>query len=311
MIALTINGNKIKAQEGKTILEVARENGIHIPTLCYNEALEPAGNCRLCTVEVIQGNRTTFETSCNYLIQEGMQVKTDSERVKAVRQMVMELLLARCPNPKKVREMAAEVGVEAAPLRFSLENEYCILCGLCVRACAEVVQAYAIDFEGSGINKKVTIPFNEASQDCICCGSCAFVCPTQVIKVQDVEDAKIIYPEGEDDLGPQRMMQNWKTELSLKICKGCGNPIAPEKQLTWLQEKMILPTEFFDLCQSCRNYPEIDEEKCMGCGGCNDNCPCGALELKEEKGEVKASCYTVNCAGCRICIDICPQEAIS
>lgn len=311
MIALTINGNKIKAQEGKTILEVALENGIHIPTLCYNEALAPAGNCRLCTVEVIQGNRTTFETSCNYLIQEGMQVKTDSERVKAVRQMVMELLLARCPNPKKVREMAAEVGVEAAPLRFSLENEYCILCGLCVRTCAEVVQAYAIDFEGSGINKKVTIPFNEASQDCIGCGSCAFVCPTQVIKVQDVEDAKIIYPEGEEDLGPQRMMQNWKTELSLKICKGCGNPIAPEKELTWLQEKLILPTEFFDFCQSCRNYPEIDEEKCLGCGGCNDNCPCGALELKEEKGEVKASCYTVNCTGCRICIDICPREAIS
>ena len=311
MIALTINGKKIKAQEGKTILEVARENGIHIPTLCYNEALAPAGNCRLCTVEVIQGNRKTFETSCNYLIQEGMQVNTDSERVKAVRQMVMELLLARCPNPKKVREMAAEVGVEAVPLRFSLENEYCILCGLCVRTCAEVVQAYAIDFEGSGINKKVTIPFNEASQDCIGCGSCAFVCPTQVIKVQDVEDAKIIYPEGEDDLGPQRMMQNWKTELSLKICKGCGNPIAPEKQLTWLQEKMILPTEFFDLCQSCRNYPEIDEEKCLGCGGCSDNCPCGALELKEEKGEVKASCYTVNCTGCRICIDICPSEAIS
>ncbi len=311
MIALTINGNKIKAQEGKTILEVARENGIHIPTLCYNEALAPAGNCRLCTVEVIQGNLTTFETSCNYLIHEGMQVKTDSKRVKAVRQMVMELLLARCPNPKKVREMAAEVGVEAAPLRFSLENEYCILCGLCVRTCAEVVQAYAIDFEGSGINKKVTIPFNEASQDCIGCGSCAFVCPTQVIKVQDVEDAKIIYPEGEEDLGPQRMMQNWKTELSLKICKGCGNPIAPEKELTWLQEKLILPTEFFDFCQSCRNYPEIDEEKCLGCGGCNDNCPCGALELKEEKGEVKASCYTVNCTGCRICLDICPREAIS
>ena len=311
MIALTINGKKIKAPEGKTILEVARENGIHIPTLCYNEALAPAGNCRLCTVEVIQGNRKTFETSCNYLIQEGMQVNTDSERVKAVRQMVMELLLARCPNPRKVREMAAEVGVEAVPLRFSLENEYCILCGLCVRACAEIVQAYAIDFEGSGINKKVTIPFNEASQDCIGCGSCAFVCPTQVIKVQDVEDAKIIYPEGEDDLGPQRMMQNWKTELSLKICKGCGNPIAPEKQLTWLQEKMILPTEFFDLCQSCRNYPEIDEEKCLGCGGCRDNCPCGALELKEEKGEVKASCYTVKCTGCRICIDICPSEAIS
>ena len=120
MITVTINGKKIKAQEGKTVLEVARENDIYIPTLCYNDALAPAGNCRLCTVEVTQENRTALETSCNYIIQEGMEVKTDSERVKAVRQLVMELLLARCPNPKKVREVAAEVGVEAAPLRFSL-----------------------------------------------------------------------------------------------------------------------------------------------------------------------------------------------
>ena len=207
--------------------------------------------------------------------------------------------------------MAVEVGVADAPLRFSLENEYCILCGLCVRTCSEIVQAHAIDFEGSGINKRVTAPFDETSQDCIGCGSCVFVCPTQVIKMQDVEAAKIIYPEGEEDLGPQRMIQNWKTELNLKICKGCGNPIAPEKQLTWLGEKMILPTEFFDFCQTCRTYPEIDEEKCLGCGGCSDNCPCGALELKEEAGEAKAVCYTINCTGCMICLDICPREAIS
>ena len=311
MITLIINGKKIKAQEGKTILEVARENDIHIPTLCYNDALVPSGNCRLCTVEVTQGNRTTWETSCNYIIQEGMAVKTDSERVKAVRRLVMELLLARCPNPKKVREMAAEVGVEAAPLRFSLENEYCILCGLCVRTCSEIVQAHAIDFEGSGINKKVTVPFNETSHECIGCGGCVYVCPTQVIKMREVGNAKIIYPEGEEDLGPQRSMQNWRTELNLKMCKGCGNPIAPDKQLTWLREKMILPMEFFDFCQTCRTYPQIDEEKCLGCGGCSDNCPCGALELKEEAGEIKATCYTINCTGCRICVDICPREAIS
>jgi len=311
MITLTINGKQIKAREGKTILDVARENDIHIPTLCYNDALEPAGNCRLCTVEVTQGKHTTVETSCNYLIQDGMKVETDSQRVIEARRLVMELLLARCPNPKKIKEVAAEVGVDAVPLRFSLENEYCILCGLCVRACSEVVQADAINFEGSGINKRVSAPFNESSQDCIGCGSCVFVCPTQVIKSQDVDNAKIIYPEGEEDLGPQRTLQNWKTELALKMCKGCGNPMAPEKQLTWLRDKMILPMEFFDFCQTCRTYPEIDEEKCLGCGACSDNCPCGALELKEEKKEIKSICYTVNCTGCRICVDICPREAIS
>jgi predicted molibdopterin-dependent oxidoreductase YjgC len=311
MITLTINGKKIKAQEGKTILEVARDNDIHIPTLCSSDALKPAGNCRLCTVQVSQGNRTTLETSCNYLIQEGLKVETASERVKAVRKLVMELLLARCPNPKKVRETALEVGVDSVPRQFSLENEYCILCGLCVRSCSEVVQADAINFEESGINKKVTVPFNETSSDCIGCGSCVFVCPTQVIKMHDVDDAKIIYVEGEEDLGPQRMMRNWKTELNLKMCKGCGNPLAPERQLTSLRDKMILPMEFFDYCQTCRAYPEIDEEKCLGCGGCTDSCPCCALELKEVSKEIKANCYTINCTGCRICIDICPHGAIS
>jgi len=311
MITITINGNKIKAEEGKTILEVARAEGIHIPTLCSNDALKPAGNCRLCSVEVTQGNRTTVETSCNYLIQDGMKVGTETARVKAVRKLVMELLLARCPNPKKIKDVAAEVGVTAAPQRFSLENEYCILCGLCVRTCAEVVQANAIDFQGSGINKKVAVPFDESSKDCIACGSCAFVCPTQVIKMQDLDSAKIIYADGEEDLGSQRMMQNWKTELPFKLCKGCGNPIAPERQLTWLGNKMVLPPELFNFCQTCRAYPTIDEEKCMGCGGCCDNCPCGALELKEASGEIKSHCYTVNCTGCRICLDICPREAIS
>jgi predicted molibdopterin-dependent oxidoreductase YjgC len=311
MITLTINGKKIKAQEGKTILEVARDNDIHIPTLCSSDALKPAGNCRLCTVQVSQGNRTTLETSCNYLIQEGLKVETASERVKAVRKLVMELLLARCPNPKKIRETALEVGVDSVPRQFSLENEYCILCGLCVRSCSEVVQADAINFEESGINKKVTVPFNETSSDCIGCGSCVFVCPTQVIKMHDVDDAKIIYVEGEEDLGPQRMMRNWKTELNLKMCKGCGNPLAPERQLTSLRDKMILPMEFFDYCQTCRAYPEIDEEKCLGCGGCTDSCPCCALELKEVSKEIKANCYTINCTGCRICIDICPHGAIS
>jgi len=311
MITLTINGKKIKAEAGKTILEVARAHDMHIPTLCHSDALQPAGNCRLCTVEVTQGNRTTLETSCNYLIQSNMVVETDSKRVKEARRLVMELLLARCPNPKKVREMALEVGVDSVPRQFSMENEYCILCGLCVRSCSEVVQANAIDFEGSGINKKVTVPFNQASSDCIGCGSCVFVCPTQVIKMQDLGNAQIIYADGKEDLGPQRSMQNWKTELPVKMCKGCGNPMAPEKQLTGIRDKMILPMEFFDYCQTCRAYPVIDEEKCLGCGACGDSCPCCALELKEDGKEIKANCHTTNCTGCRICLDICPNEAIS
>ena len=98
MVNLTIDGMDFQAKEGSTLLEVARENGIEIPTLCYNEALGPEGRCRLCMVEIKRGSRTRLVTSCLYPVEEGLQVQTQTEKVLLTRKMVVELLLARCPD---------------------------------------------------------------------------------------------------------------------------------------------------------------------------------------------------------------------
>ena len=108
MITITINGKKVKAREGQTILEVARVHGISIPTLCHNDALKPYGACRLCIVEIEQHGQTVIESSCTYPVSEGLMVETGSPRVIEGRRMVIELLLARCPNVKIIQELAAE-----------------------------------------------------------------------------------------------------------------------------------------------------------------------------------------------------------
>ena len=110
MINLTIDNKKIEAEAGQTILEVARENGIVIPTLCSNEALEPSGACRMCVVEIKHGKRTRIVTSCLYPVAEGLVVDTKSERVLAARRLVLQLLLARCPESQQLKEMAQGSG---------------------------------------------------------------------------------------------------------------------------------------------------------------------------------------------------------
>ncbi len=103
MATLKIDGKKITAPEGATILEAAREHDIQIPTLCSNQALKPYGACRLCIVEVGKNGKTSIETSCTYPAEDGLEVRTDSARVREGRKLVIELYLARCPNVKIIR----------------------------------------------------------------------------------------------------------------------------------------------------------------------------------------------------------------
>lgn len=310
MISLTINGKKIKADANQTILEAARENGIYIPTLCSNDALNPYGACRLCVVEVKNGSNTTIESSCTYPVLNGLVVDTNAAKVIEARKVVLQLHLARCPNVKIVKEMAAEYGIEQVDDQLTLENEYCILCGLCVRACNEVVQAGAISFAGSGINKKVSSPFHQTAEDCIGCGSCVFVCPTGIVKMKDVDSAAEVGPEGEDFIGWERMIENWKRELKLKLCKESGNPYAPEFMLDRFRTTMNLPAQFFDISPSCREYPNVDEELCIGCGACLDECPIGAIQLEEKGEEIKSHILPTHCCGCRNCLMYCVRAAI-
>ncbi|MFC1592084.1 2Fe-2S iron-sulfur cluster-binding protein [Thermodesulfobacteriota bacterium] len=312
MVTLKINGKKIKATEGSTVLEAARANGIDIPTLCSNDALEAYGACRLCVVEIEQNKRKTIEASCTYPAVEGLAVKTDSPRVIEARKFVIELLLARCPNVKKVQELAREYKVADTPAAWGKENDYCVLCGLCVRACNDVVGAGAIQFAGKGAGKVVDSPFHQSAEDCIACGSCAYVCPTGIIKKNDLEKSAVCSPEGTAEEGPKREILNWQVEYELQACTKCGNPFAPAPHLNKLTKQFFALAQFFNLCPSCRRYIEVDEDKCLGCGSCMENCPVGALELEDKGGYEKlAKVYPRNCMACHTCERYCPAGAIS
>lgn len=186
MVNFTINDRQLQVEEGRTILEVAREEGIKIPTLCYHKELTPYGACRLCLVEIVGGGRPGLEASCVYKVTEGLEVKTDTERVQKSRKVVFELLLARCPNAEKIKKLAAEYGITETRITLK-EKENCILCGLCVRVCAEISQRHAQSFSGRGFNRTVQTPFDKMSDRCIGCGACAYLCPVEALKIEEAD----------------------------------------------------------------------------------------------------------------------------
>jgi bidirectional [NiFe] hydrogenase diaphorase subunit len=174
-VSLTINDREIKAKEGMTILEAARDAGIYIPTLCYHEKLAPYGACRICTVEVTKGKRTRLVTSCVYPVEEGLVVNTDSPRVINLRKMLLELMLASS-KAKTIQDLARQYAVTQQ--RFEAEKTNCILCGLCVRYCNEIKKANAIGFVGRGTERRVVFYPQIASTVCASCRECFSLCPT-------------------------------------------------------------------------------------------------------------------------------------
>lgn len=195
-VYLTVDDKGLVVSAGQTILEaVQRVEGIaDIPALCNHPAVKPYGACRLCTVEVSEdgGNKFKFVASCLYPVKQGLIVKTNTDRVRKLRKGIIELMLARSPNVKRIQELAQEYGVEKP--RFVLGDQDCILCGLCVRACQEIMGKSAISLVNRGIYKEVAAPFYayELTEECIGCGDCAFVCPTGAIEIG--EDGKPILP---------------------------------------------------------------------------------------------------------------------
>ena len=241
MVTLSIDGREIQAEEAKTVLEVAGENGIDIPALCHHEEVSPYGACRLCMVEITtRRGRKRLVTSCLYPVEEGLTVQTDTERVRNVRRMVIELLLARCPDSEVIQDWARRLGVSGERFKSEEGNRKCILCALCNRVCQEVVGVSAISLANRGVDRRMTTPFNDFSEACIGCGSCAYVCPTGAISFEDVGDTRTV------------AMPHVTMEFKLKKCAKCGKYWAPERQLEYIAQIAGLSSEAFETCPDCR-----------------------------------------------------------
>ena len=200
-VNVTIDGQKIQAQAGQTILEVAESAGIKIPTLCHHPALEPIGACRVCLVEVAR--QRTLQPSCTFQVTEGMEVLTRSPKVEEARRFVLELILSDHPldcmtceqaGNCELQDLAYEYGIQQT--RFpGVQHEYeidesnpfyvrdydkCILCRRCVRACNELNGVEAIGVIQRGFDSKIGTAFDGLMQDSVCefCGMCTAVCPT-------------------------------------------------------------------------------------------------------------------------------------
>ena len=182
MIELILNGLQVKAEEGWTLLETAQFYGLEIPTLCYYEGLSPFGGCRLCVVEIGEGPRSKLVSSCTYPVEERLVVRTDSRRVWAARRMMIELMLSIAPGSKVLQDLASRFGV--TKVRFTLRNEECILCGLCIRMCNEQMNGKAIGFQKRGYKRKISTPFDMRSEECRLCGGCMYVCPACQLRCQ-------------------------------------------------------------------------------------------------------------------------------
>ena len=199
---LTINGELVSGGEDQTILEVARDHDVVIPTLCHLEGLSDVGACRLCVVDIAGSSRP--QPACMTVAVEGMQVTTDSPQLQEYRRMIVELLLAErnhvcavcvANGNCELQDAATTLGidhvrfeyqspdlkVDSSHERFVLDHNRCILCTRCVRVCDEIEGAHTWDVMGRGTEARIISDLNQpwgASDTCTSCGKCVHVCPT-------------------------------------------------------------------------------------------------------------------------------------
>ncbi|QGU94053.1 2Fe-2S iron-sulfur cluster binding domain-containing protein [Clostridium bovifaecis] len=238
-----IDGKECEANRGEYLLAVARRNGIEIPTLCHSDAIPGLGSCRLCIVEVIENGWSKVVTSCIFPITREVEVLTNSEKIKRMRKNIVMLLSAEAPNSEKIKELREEYGVPE-PKRFHVDNtEKCMLCGLCAKACEELGSS-AISTVDRGVNKKVSTPYDEPSAECIGCGACAFVCPTDAIDIKDSEGKRVI----------------WGKSFEMLKCECCGKEFATKEQYEYAHKKSG-EKEYSILCDKCKKKLKADQFK--------------------------------------------------
>jgi bidirectional [NiFe] hydrogenase diaphorase subunit len=253
-VTVIINGKKFPANEGEIVLGVALRNNIAIPHLCYEPSLDPYGACRLCMVEVVKRGKKEMTTSCTLQAAEGLEVVTDTPEIVKYRSILFELYLAEAPKSDIIKTMAARYGVTKTRFLKKIEaadtlNNKCVLCGLCVRACNEIMGAGAIGFVNRGPYTLVGTPYAEPTRDCFGCGACVKVCPTHAVEMEDRGDV--------------RVMMSWSgTKVPLAKCDCCGKFFAPKGLATAILARVTpsLKEEIAVLCPACRGKRIAQEE---------------------------------------------------
>jgi NADH dehydrogenase/NADH:ubiquinone oxidoreductase subunit G len=179
-VILTIDGKQVSAEEGMTVLAAARSAGIEIPTLCHHDGLRPYSVCRLCMVEIEARGRTSLDTACSYPVAANLVVRSRSDAVDKIRKMLLELMLAHGPDSPALKALAREYGAEKD--RFEKEASFCVLCGLCVRYCAEIKKANAVGFVNQGVKREIAFIPEIAARECWRCKQCFPLCPTEALQ---------------------------------------------------------------------------------------------------------------------------------
>jgi bidirectional [NiFe] hydrogenase diaphorase subunit len=235
MVNMTIDGKSVQAKEGSSVLQKIRELRIDMPTLCHHPELTAFGACRLCTVEVKVNGKWQLAASCELPAGRGLEVKMASEKAVEARKLAAQLLYFQYPTTAAVRDIAVKLGVAVAPAES--EGHDCILCGLCTRTCRDVVGVSALTFADRGLGRNVEEPkIDFVADKCIGCGSCAYICPTGYVKMEAIDDKRMI----------------WNKVFTMAVCKSCGRYFAPVEQLEYISRKTGTSIAVLSTCVSCR-----------------------------------------------------------
>ncbi len=232
-VKVTINGKECVAEKGEFLLDIAERNGIVIPHLCHHESLRGLATCRLCVAEVTENGRNKIVTSCIFPVMRDLSAETDTEELRDMRKTLVSMLMAEVPDNERISRLAKEYGMVDDSRFYKDRGNECMLCGLCVKACEEL-GCSAISTINRGTTKKIATPYEEPAIDCIGCGSCASVCPTGCIKV-------------EESYGTRKI---WGKEFELIRCSVCGKYFMTKEQFEYINKKCGL--EETPVCKSCK-----------------------------------------------------------
>ncbi|MCD6092203.1 MAG: (2Fe-2S)-binding protein, partial [Bacteroidales bacterium] len=207
-ITINVNGTKIEAKKGETVLNMLSDHGIKVPTLCHLKDMMPTGSCRMCVVE--HKNTDKLITSCSAVVEDGMDILTHSPRVTEARKVIVELLLSNhpddclycvrngncelqglsedlCVTERRIQGRKNKLPIDTSSVSILRDPEKCILCGRCVRVCEEVMGVACIDFSKRGSQTVVSTAFDKGmnTSSCVNCGQCIMVCPTGALTEQN------------------------------------------------------------------------------------------------------------------------------